>query len=170
MVISPDVLLSHIDYTRWASARLVDAASKLTHEDLTRDMGTADKSILGTLVHIFAADRIWMGRITGNVPAKFVDYDRDMHLSVLQNDWPALLDQWREWIAGLTSETVQRPISYKNLKGDARETPVWQIILHVVNHGAHHRGQVSGFLRAMGHVPPQIDLIVYYWEQAAAKR
>jgi uncharacterized damage-inducible protein DinB len=39
---------------------------------------------------------------------------------------------------------------------------LWKIVLHVVNHGTHHRGQASGFLRAMGHVPPPLDLIAYY--------
>jgi uncharacterized damage-inducible protein DinB len=38
----------------------------------------------------------------------------------------------------------------------------------VVNHGTHHRGQVSGFLRVMGHTPPPLDLVFYYREQAAA--
>jgi len=35
-------------------------------------------------------------------------------------------------------------------------------VLHVVNHGTHHRGQAAGFLRAMGYVPPPLDLIAYY--------
>jgi uncharacterized damage-inducible protein DinB len=38
------------------------------------------------------------------------------------------------------------------------------IVLHVVNHGTHHRGQASGFLRAMGHTPPELDLDLYYWK------
>jgi uncharacterized damage-inducible protein DinB len=37
-------------------------------------------------------------------------------------------------------------------------------VLHVVNHGTHHRGQVAGFLRTMGHAPPALDLIAYYRE------
>jgi len=43
-----------------------------------------------------------------------------------------------------------------------QRTPLWQILLHVVNHATHHRGQVSGFLRAMGHTPPPLDLIAFY--------
>jgi uncharacterized damage-inducible protein DinB len=31
-----------------------------------------------------------------------------------------------------------------------------------VNHGTHHRGQVVGFLRALGHTPPVVDLIHFY--------
>jgi uncharacterized damage-inducible protein DinB len=162
MLISRDILQHHIAYTRWASSRLVEAAAALTPDELTRDFGTADKSVLGTLVHVFAADRIWMGRIQGNVPARFIDIDKDMHLSVLQNDWPPLLDQWHAWVSGLDAEALAGNITYKDMKGNPYETAAWQIILHVVNHGTHHRGQVSGFLRAMGHKPPVLDLIAYY--------
>ena len=46
--------------------------------------------------------------------------------------------------------------------------PAWQIVMHVVNHGTHHRGAVSGFLRAMGKTPPKLDLIAYYFAQPVA--
>lgn len=160
--VSADVLRTHLDYTAWASTRLVEAAAKLSSEELTRDFGTADKSVLGTLVHVFAADRIWLARIQGHVPERFIDVERDMHVHVLTNDWPVLREKWKQWSAGLTAESIAAKVSYKDLKGNAYETPLWQILLHVVNHGTHHRGQVSGFLRAMGHAPPALDLIAYY--------
>jgi uncharacterized damage-inducible protein DinB len=53
-------------------------------------------------------------------------------------------------------------ISYQDTKGRSYSQPVWQILLHLVNHGTHHRGQVSGFLRAMGGTPPPLDMIAYY--------
>jgi uncharacterized damage-inducible protein DinB len=162
-LISKEVLLSHIDYTRWASSRLVAAAGELHPQELIRDFGTADKSVLGSLVHVFAADRVWMGRIKGNPPAKFIDPDRDMHLSVLENEWPPLLDEWTQWLTGLSDARTK--IAYQDLKGNPYETPAWQIVLHVVNHGTHHRGQAQGFLRAMGRVPKALDLIAYYREQ-----
>jgi uncharacterized damage-inducible protein DinB len=132
--------------------------------ELTKDFGTADHSILGTLTHVYAADRVWFGRIQGNPPARFLDPERDMHLAVLQNDWPALLARWKEWSATLTESSIQDQLAYKDLKGDSFVSPIWQILLHVVNHGTHHRGQVSGFLRALGYTPPRNDLIAYYRE------
>lgn len=153
---------THLDYSDWASSRLVSAASTLPPEELTRDFGTADHSVLGTLVHVYAADRVWLGRIRGNPPARFMDPEKDMRLEVLRDDWPRLREEWRSWAGGLTDESLSARVQYKDLKGNAYETPLWQIVLHVVNHGTHHRGQVSGFLRAMGHTPPPLDLMAYY--------
>jgi uncharacterized damage-inducible protein DinB len=169
MLISPEALRTHIDYTAWASARLVEAAAQLTPDELTRDFGSADKSVLGTLVHVFAADRIWMTRIAGDPPAKFMEPERDMHLSVLQNAWPPLLKKWQEWAASLTGESTEAVVSWKDGKGNSFEMPVWQIVLHVVNHGTHHRGQSSGFLRALGKVPPPLDLARYYRDLKASE-
>ena len=166
MPMTVDVLRNHLNYTAWASRRLVDAAEKLSPEELMRDFGTADRNVLGTLVHVYAADRVWLGRIEGNPPARFMVPEQDMHLEVLRRDWPVLLERWKQWAAGLSEEFIHGEVSYKDTKGNSYVTPLWQTVLHVVNHGTHHRGQASGFLRAMGHTPPPLDLIAYYREMS----
>src|SRR5262245_15719207 len=164
--VSVATVRTHIDYHAWATRRLMDAVGELSHEELGRDFGTADKSVLDTLVHVYAADRLWLGRILGHPNPGFAGFitPADRSLAVLQNDWPALLEGWKQWSAGLTDERALEPLSYADLKGGARKEPLWQIVFHVVNHGTHHRGQVSGFLRSMGRVPPGLDLIIYYRE------
>lgn len=161
-MVPASTLQTHLRYTAWASKRLVDAAAALTPEELTRDFGTSEKSVLGTLVHVFAADRIWMARVEGVALARFFDPETDMHLSTLQNEWPALLDRWQSYAASLTEETAAQPIAYRDLKGNPYQSPPWQIILHLVNHGTHHRGQAAGMLRSMGKTPPVLDLIAFY--------
>jgi len=161
MPVSADTLRLHLDYTAWASQRLLDSAAKLSHEELTRDFKTADKSILDTLVHIYAADRIWLARVLNEPRATFIDPE-DRDLGLLQAEWPALQQRWKLWLRDLNDVDVLQPISYKDTKGNAYSQPLWQIILHVVNHGTHHRGQISGFLRTMDRTPPPLDLIAYY--------
>lgn len=167
MHVSASTVLEHLDYSLWASQRLVDAASQLTAEELTRDFGTADGSVLGTLVHIYAADRAWIGRIEGAPPDTFLEPVVDMHLSVLQSDWPAVQQRWHAIAADLDDNTVQTVVSYADSKGNPYQNTIQQIVLHVVNHATHHRGQVSGFLRAMGHRPPPLDLMRFYHEHQA---
>ncbi|MDX1978836.1 MAG: DinB family protein [Bryobacteraceae bacterium] len=162
MHLSADLLRTHLAYTAWASKRLVEAASVLSEAELTRDFATSEHSVLGTLVHVFAADRIWLARIQGHAPARFINPEADMHLSVLRDDWPTLLANWQHYAAALNDTDTGQVISYKDLKGNAYQSPLWQIVLHVVNHATHHRGQASGMIRAMGHTPPPLDLIAYY--------
>jgi len=158
-----ETLREHLRYTAWASARIVDAASRLTPEELTRDHKMADVSVLGTLVHVYGADRVWLARIEGHPPGPLVDRERDLHLRVLQHDWPVLLERWQVWAGALTSG--DGVATYQDLQGRTHTTPHWQIVLHLVNHATHHRGQATGMIRAMGHVPPPLDLIRFYREQ-----
>ncbi len=161
MPVSADTLRLQLDYSAWASQRLMDAAAKLSTEELTRDFKTADKTVLDTLVHVYAADRIWLTRVLGEQRATFIDPE-DRDLTLLQTEWPALHHRWKLWLHDLNDDDVLRVIEYKDTKGRAYSQPAWHILLHLVNHGTHHRGQVSGFLRAMDRTPPPLDLIAYY--------
>jgi uncharacterized damage-inducible protein DinB len=150
-----------LEYTAWATRRLLDAVLSIPPEHLTHDFKTADRTIVNTLAHVFAADRVWLDRVNGRARAAFVE-DRDRDVNVLREEWPALLTQWRRWINALDETLVGEPIGYKDFAGNPHKTPPWEIILHVVNHGTHHRGQVAGFLRTLGHVPPPLDMIRFY--------
>jgi uncharacterized damage-inducible protein DinB len=165
-MLSVYALQDMLAYTAWASRRLVDAAAQLPTEQLTRDFGTADKSVLGTLMHVFAGDRVWFRRVEGSVPEKFIS-DADYQLSVLQNDWPPLHEKWQQWCAGLTDEAAAADLHYRDMRGNEWRQPIWQVVAHVVNHGTHHRGQAAGFLRSMGVAPPPIDMTVFYRTRAA---
>lgn len=165
MVVSADGLREHLAYHEWANLRLLEGATKLSEQERNYDFQTANHTILGTLVHIFAADRIWLARMEQTSPPEFVTA-ADHDFTVLQHEWPLLLQRWQKWAGGLNDQQANSPMSYKDLKGKSWSQPLWQPILHTVNHGTHHRGQVSGFMRALGHVPPILDLAYYYRQKA----
>ena len=165
-MVPAEALRGHLAYTAWASRRLLERAAGLSVEDLNRDFQTADHSVLGTLVHVFAADRIWLARVNYAANQPFLT-DADHSLVTLQREWPPLLDRWMEWAAALTDAGAQELLAYRDTRGNAYTQPLWHVVLHVVNHGTHHRGQVSGFLRALGQTPPPLDLTAYYRELAA---
>src|ERR1017187_10708658 len=109
-----DLLRSLFAYTAWASTRLVQAASELSEAELTHDFQTSDRSILGTLAHIFAADRTWLGRIESAPLFEFIR-DSDRRMDVLLNDWPALLERWKGWAAGVTDDSAAATFTYADL-------------------------------------------------------
>jgi uncharacterized damage-inducible protein DinB len=164
MPVTLDVLQDHLTYTAWASKRLLDAASTLTSDELNRDFGTADRSVIGTLIHIYSADKVWLDRVLGKSPEGFTTL-ADPTLASLQTAGQAVHDAWSQWAGDLNPSSPETEVRYFDLKRREWRQPLWQIILHVVNHGTHHRAQVSGFLRSLGHTPPTTDLAFYHRKQ-----
>ena len=151
---TPEDIRLHISYSGWASRRLLDAALALPEEQQRREFGVSHKSLLGTLEHIFFADRIWFAR---TVDPSVLESEETLSIA-----WPLLQKRWEDWAAALTE--IVRVVDYKDLKGNSHSTPVWQIALHVVNHATLHRGQAMSLLRQSGVAPPPTDLIFYYRE------
>lgn len=52
-------------YSRWMDERIYEARARLPDEARERDPGTFFGSVQGTLNHLLLADRLWMGRFTG---------------------------------------------------------------------------------------------------------
>ncbi len=117
------------------------------------------------LEHIFIAERIWLARVAeGQVEARHLVKPADGQ--ALAAEWPEVHRQWLDWAAAQTD--WGRVVSYRTLAGVESSSPLWQIVLHVANHGSYHRGQVAATLRAAGFTPPGTDLITWYREKAQA--
>jgi uncharacterized damage-inducible protein DinB len=160
---------SHLQYHRWATQRVIEAARPLSAELLHKDHGTAFKSIFGTLVHIYQADSAWFGRIHGNPDSQTTTYPAKADIAGLTADWYPLLDRAVEWSAKLSEAEWNGIISYKDSKGNSHQTAVLPIIMQVVNHGTYHGGQVSQLLRQSGVTPPNTDIINFYRQAFAQK-
>jgi len=154
---------THIRYSGWASGKLLDAVRAVAPKDLARPNGISHGSLLGTLAHIYEGDTIWYIRTVDSSEPLIEGAD----LPTLDQRWPALQSKWEAWAGRLADRDLDRMIDYRLMNGTPGSTPVWQIVLHVVNHATLHRGQAMGMLRQMGIPPPHTDLIYYYRETAA---
>ena len=54
-----------------------------------------------------------------------------------------------------------------SFKGDTFTRPLGETLVHIVNHGTYHRGQVATLLRQLGKIPASTDYLLYL--DAAAK-
>jgi len=60
-------------------------------------------------------------------------------------------------------EFISKTISYKNMEGKEFNNPVWQLIMHCMNHSTFHRGQIVTMLRQFDVKDiPGTDLILYF--------
>lgn len=160
-LVSKQAFLAHFDYTLWASMILLDAAGRLSIDELTRDMKTSHTSILGTLQHIYYADRTWLARLR-QAQQRFADPPPGPDLNALEEDWPKVIAGLRSWVEEEPEARLGEDLHSRRLNGDAFACAHWKVLLHVVNHATMHRGQVMTMYRQLGHVPPCTDLFLYH--------
>jgi uncharacterized damage-inducible protein DinB len=149
-------LQRHIRYSNWASRVLMEAIGALPPSELAKPTGISHHSILGTMTHLHFADWIWYTRVAETIDKPAAT------LEALERDWPDLQQRWEVFCDGLSEADLARPIPYRSIRGYDAVANVEQVVLHLVNHGTLHRGQVMGMIRQLGIVPPGTDLMHYY--------
>jgi uncharacterized damage-inducible protein DinB len=126
-------------------------------------------TLYDTVVHLYQADRVWLDRLEGRPSGQLSDYESPGCMWDLATEWREIQGRLLAIGQSLEAGDVETIINYRNLAGQPFSTPVWQVILHVVNHGTHHRGQVVTMLRQLGQTPNNIDLVRFHRTNAAAQ-
>jgi uncharacterized damage-inducible protein DinB len=147
-------------YNRWMNERLYALCAKLPDEERKHDRGAFFGSIHGTLNHLLWGDLMWMGRFTGppcTHPAFGSDMFADFDELARERDFTdrAMLD----WTTSLAAEWLASALSYTSrADGRKRTLPAEVAVIHMFNHGTHHRGQLTTLMKQAGIDPGVTDL------------
>jgi uncharacterized damage-inducible protein DinB len=155
------VASTHIRYHRWATGRMLELVRVLTPEQVQQDLKTSYRSLYAMLGHMYQADATWWARLKGDVEhSQLSSNPIPETLLALEQAWSPMLGNLADWV--VAGQNWEKDICYSNTTGNEFRTPTWQVILHLVNHAAQHRGQVTGMIRQLGGTPQNTDLITYY--------
>ena len=138
------------------------ALSAAPSDQVGQDRGSSFKSLFDTLNHVYLAELVWLRRVQGDRDARIDQLKTPADLSELGQAWPEVHGSWIEWARPLSGDDLQQPLTLRNMKGAETQLPYWQLVMHLVNHGSYHRGQLATMLRQAGIKPPGTDLITYY--------
>ena len=147
-------------YGRWMNERMVAALTGLADDERKRDRGAFFGSIHRTLNHLVWADRVWLGRFTGD-PFGEAAYGADLF-----DDFAALAaareDADRrilDWAGQLTQGWLDSTLEYRASSDKrVRRLPAWIAATHLFNHATHHRGQLTTLMKQAGVEPGATDL------------
>jgi uncharacterized damage-inducible protein DinB len=144
-------------YDRWATGRVLTVLDGLDPAVWTRT-NVVDRGLGGILVHHLGASQRWRHGLqdTGESPRP----EREPLPTVEE-----LRERWTvEWVA----VDAWLPTLTDSFVGHIDEgVPVWQMLVHVVNHGTQHRAEAAALLTAEGRSPGELDLINYAEEHTA---
>ena len=147
-------------YSDWANARILETAEQLTLEQYTT-AGDGCDSIRDTLVHTAAVQWLWLERWREMSPPGLWDPAEFPDVAALRARWAEVEEATSAYIAGLREPDLPRVVSYVNFQGGTWSYPLWQQLLHQVNHATQHRSEAALLLTRLGYSPGWLDLLVY---------
>ena len=83
----------------------------------------------------------------------------------LEQRWKEEEHSMRAYLASLSDEDLTGYIRYTTDEGDKRERVLWHCLVHVVNHGTHHRSEAAAILTDYGNSPGGLDFTAFLNEQ-----
>jgi uncharacterized damage-inducible protein DinB len=148
-------------YNRWANRRTFQSAFEVPAEEFERDLKGSFSSVRDTLVHIIAAEWVWLRRWKGVSPRSMPDAVELAAPEVIQRKWKEVEQEQASYIETLTDDDLRAIVRYTNTKGEEWEYPLWEMLVHVVNHSSYHRGQIATMLRQLGCKPASTDFLLF---------
>lgn len=159
-------LITLYDYNYWANARILGATARVSPADFIAPRTFSHGGLRGTLAHALSAEWIWRVRCQEqHSPTALIREQDFLTFADLHTRWQQEEAAMRAYISSLSDEQISSTIAYRNTDGTPYEHLLWQILLHVINHGTQHRSEAAIILTELGRSPGNIDLSAYMREQ-----
>ncbi len=161
-----EILKQYAIYNAWANQRLNALIITLNREQLQSNVASSFPNMHTTLLHIWDAESVWWQRMNLSEQIIWPGTIREYSTEEIANELFQQNRQWIEWVSEATEAALNHVFVYKNSKGEQFQQPIFQILLHVFNHGTYHRGQLVTMLRQLGvKKVPATDFIVWSREK-----
>lgn len=148
-------------YNAWANGRILDTAQRLDPAALL-EATTAAGSIRDILVHTAWAHWIWLERWQGESPRVRWAPEDFSDLPALRARWGEVERDTARYLADVNESDLGREIAYANFAGETWRYPLWQALMHQVNHATQHRSEAALLLTEAGHSPGDLDFLRYF--------
>ncbi len=155
-------------YMAWADNKIFDALAKITADQYMKDLASSHRSIHGTLVHLVAAQRMWVSRWLGSPDAQYLTANDVPGLAELKAAWEKTGFEIAKFFGSMTDKKLGDPITWM-MRGQTNTMTIAQTLQHLVDHSTFHRGQVVSLMRQQGIDPPTTGFFGYIRETGKLK-
>ena len=153
-------------YNTWTTDLMLTSAESLSEEEYNAAGCSGQGSIRDTIAHTLAVQQRYAGWLDGSL-----NLAEAFKLPFASEDIPTIADARRYWgpivaqtdalLASATEEWVGSVLSW-DIPGRGPGSALrWRLLLHLANHGTHHRAQVVAAIRRAGHAPAGNDMLFF---------
>lgn len=134
----------------------------LTFEQFTQPAHYSHGSVRDQIIHLLSVDEVWFSELQGLEPSGPFPPATSDDRKIIRAHWDNLEQSMRAYLAALRDDRLMdKPIKEPE---EDQGLSVWQVLLHVVNHGTDHRAQLLRLLNDLGVKTVSQDYIFYVYE------
>ena len=134
----------------------------LPYENFIQPVTYSHGSVRDQIVHLIDAEDIWFSELRDIPPSEPLSSTDKEDRDIIRTYWDNVEKRIREYLEGLQDDMLfSKPIREPD---EDRNLIVWQVLLHVINHGTDHRAQILRLLNDLGVKTESQDYIFYVYE------
>lgn len=149
-------------YNKWANDRVLAAIAELPPDEVYKKRAAAFGGMIFTLAHVNIVDRIWKAHLIGEAhgyTSRTTDHPEP--LETLTQKLREIADWYIDYADAMHESLLNDVVRFDFVGGGSGDMTRGDILLHVCNHKALHRGHLGDMFYQSGFRPPSIDLPVY---------
>jgi uncharacterized damage-inducible protein DinB len=136
--------------------------TSLSHEQFTQSVDYSHGSVRDQIVHLMNVDDTWFSELRGVEPSEPFPAANVDDRKTTRAHWDSVEHKMRNYLAALRDDMLfDKPIKEPE---EDQDLSVWQVLLHVVNHGTDHRAQILRLLHDLGVKTTSQDYIFYVYD------
>lgn len=150
------------DYHFSENRKIWDAyIPSLSDEQFTQQVGYSHGSVRNQIVHLMSCDNTWFSPLRGLEVPEPLDPAGFPDRETIRARWDAIERDMRAYLASLRDDMLfEKPFA----EGEDKDLILWQVLLHVANHGTDHRAQLLRLLNDLGVQTASQDYIFYVYD------
>src|SRR5690606_24754539 len=141
--------ISHLYEYHFAANRKIwdQCIVPLTDKQFTQKVDYSVGSVRNQVVHMMNIDDRWFSGLRGVPVPGFINPVHYAKRAVIREKWDGVEADMRTYLANLRDEALyDQPF----LASDNDTIRLWQVLIHVANHGTDHRAQLLALLHQLG--------------------
>lgn len=134
--------------------------ASLPQEQFTQPVAYSLGSVRNQVVHLMEVEQAWFSGLRGISEPQFLTPEDSADRAIIRAYGDSVEQNMREYLATLRDDRLFE----KPLEGEDENLILWQVLLHVVNHGTDHRAQMLRLLNDLGVKTGPQDYIFYVYD------
>ncbi len=163
-------VLKMYNYHLWANEVILNRLKELPQDIFHKEVKSGFSSVAKVMSHIYLTDLAWFEIISGkSMSDAMVQTDQlkeqleTKNIEEMETSFYELSKRYKELLS--SQQDYEKVFEVDNPYAGHLDTTVSETILHVVTHGAYHRGNIATMLRQMGHTSVMQDFGLFLYSK-----